>query len=176
MIGAGLPPIHPLLAGGVPLENISFTVDVTAQTPADPFEMLRTLVNAGRIQQIGNTNLGAIAQANPEWQFSYRDALEFGTLSGANVLGIADQIGSLTPGKRADVIVIRTDDINMLPAPNTDPTMQLIQHGQPANVDTVFIDGQLRKQAGKLVGVDVRKVVADAAAAQAALRARAGLK
>jgi 5-methylthioadenosine/S-adenosylhomocysteine deaminase len=174
MIGAGLPPIHPLLAGGVPLENISFTVDVTAQTPADPFEMLRTLVNAGRIQQIGNTSLYAITQANPEWRFSYRDALRLGTLSGANVLGIADQVGSLTPGKRADVIAIRTDDINMLPAPNTDPAMQLIQHAQPANVDTVFIDGQLRKQAGKLVGIDVRKIVADAAAAQAALRVRAG--
>jgi 5-methylthioadenosine/S-adenosylhomocysteine deaminase len=176
MIGAGLPPIYPLLMGGVPLRNISFTMDVTAQAPADPFACLRTIVNAGRIQQSGSTDLRAIAQARPAWKFTYRDAIELGTLSGANVLGIADQTGSLTPGKRADVIVVRKDDINMLPAAGSDVTMQLVQHGQPANVDTVFIDGQLRKQAGKLVGVDVRKVVAEAAAAQASLRERARIR
>lgn len=173
MIGAGLPPIHALLMGGVPLDNISITVDVTAQTPADPFEMLRTLVNAGRIQQINNTNLLAIATANPDWRFTYGDALRVGTLSGANVLAMADQVGSLTPGKRADVILVRLTDVNMLPAPDTDPVMQLIQHGQPANVDTVFIDGRLRKRGGRLVGVDAGKIIADAAAVQVALRAKA---
>lgn len=173
MIGAGLPPMHALLTGGVPLDNISITVDVTAQTPADPFEMLRTLVNASRIQQMNSTSLGAIAQANPDWLFSYRDAVRVGTLSGANVLGIADQVGSLTPGKRADVIVVRLTDVNMLPATGTDPAMQLIQHGQPANVETVFIDGQLRKQAGRIVGLDVDRIMAEAVALQVALRERA---
>jgi cytosine/adenosine deaminase-related metal-dependent hydrolase len=175
MIGAGLPPIHALLTGGVPLSNISFTVDVSAQTPADPFEMMRTLVNAGRIQQAQTTNLMAIAQGAPEWRFTYRDALEVGTLSGANVLGISDQVGSLTPGKRADVIVVRKDDVNMLPAIDTDPTYQLVQHAQPANVDTVVIDGRLRKYAGSLVGIDLSEVITNAAAAQTAIRRRAGL-
>lgn len=172
MIGAGLPPIYPLLAGGVPLDNISFTLDVTAQTPADPFASLRTLINAGRIQQINNTNLLAIARANTDWKFSYQNAIRLGTMGGANVLGIANQVGSLTPGKRADVIVVRKNEINMLPAPDTDPVMQMIQHGEPSNVDTVFIDGRLRKRAGKLVGIDVAKIVASAATAQAGLRAR----
>lgn len=173
MIGAGLPPIHALLTGGVPLDNISITVDVTAQTPADPFEMLRTLVNAGRIQQMNSTSLGAIAQANPDWLFSYRDAIRVGTLGGANVLGVTDQVGSLTPGKRADVIVVRLTDVNMLPAADTDPAMQLIQHGQPDNVETVFIDGFIRKQAGRIVGLDVDRIMADAVALQMALRERA---
>lgn len=174
MIGAGLPPIHALLAGGVPRANVSFTVDVNAQTPADPFEMMRTLVNAGRIQQAKSTDLRAIAQSAPKWLFSYRDALELGTLSGANVLGIADQVGSLTPGKRADVILVRKDAVNMLPAANTDPMFQLVQHAQPANVATVIIDGRVRKHAGSLVGLDVAQVVANAAAAQTAIRRRAG--
>jgi cytosine/adenosine deaminase-related metal-dependent hydrolase len=173
MIGAGLPPIHALLTGGVPLDNISVTVDVAAQTPADPFEMLRTLVNAARIQQMGSTDLLTIARANPEWLFSYRDAIRVGTLSGANVLGMAEQVGSLTPGKRADVIVVRLTDVNMLAAPGIDPVMQLIQHGQPGNVETVFVDGQLRKQAGGLVGVGVPEVMAAAGALQARLRAQA---
>lgn len=175
MIGAGLPPIYALLTGGVPLSNISFTVDVSAQTPADPFEMMRTLVNAGRIQQAQTTNLMAIAQGAPEWRFTYRDALELGTRSGASVLGIADQIGSLTPGRRADVIMVRKDDINMLPAPETDAAYQLVQHAQPVNVDTVIIDGRLRKHAGTLVDIDLDAVVASAAAAQTAIRRRAGL-
>ena len=172
--GAGLPPVQALLSGGVPLSNISFTVDTTAQTPADPFESLRTLVAAGRMQQAGGSGDAAPGRPSPKWLLNYRQAVELGTLSGANVLGIADQTGSLTPGKRADVIMVRKDDINMLPASDTDPTMQLIQHAQPANVDTVFIDGRLRKRAGRLVGVEVRKVVAEVAAVQAALRQRAG--
>jgi cytosine/adenosine deaminase-related metal-dependent hydrolase len=172
--GAGLPPVQALLAGGVPLSNISFTVDSTAQTPADPFESLRILVAAGRMQQAAGSGDARPGRESPKWLLGYRQAIELGTLSGANVLGIADQTGSLTPGKRADVILVRKDDINMLPAANTDPTMQLVQHAQPSNVDTVFIDGRIRKRAGRLVGVDVRKVVADAAAVQDSVRQRAG--
>jgi cytosine/adenosine deaminase-related metal-dependent hydrolase len=175
MIGAGLPPIDALRAAGVPLANISMTVDVNAQTPVDPFAMLRTLVNAGRIQQARMTNLQAIAQANLPWRLSYADALRIGTVSGANCLGLSDQTGSLTPGKRADVIMIRTTDPNMLPAPGANANFQLIQHGLPSNVDTVFIDGIVRKRGGTMVGLDLAKVGADAASVQAALRQRAGL-
>lgn len=175
MIGAGLPPIDALRVAGVPLANISMTIDVNAQTPVDPFAMLRTLVNAGRIQQAQSTNLQAIAQANTTWRLSYSDALQIGTLSGASVLGLSNETGSLTPGKRADVIMIRTTDSNMLPAPAANATWQLIQHGLPSNVDTVFIDGVIRKRGGRMVGVDVARVSADAAALQSALRQRAGL-
>lgn len=175
MIGAGLPPIVTLLMGGVPLENISITADVTAQTPADPFAMLRTLVNSGRIQQAASTDLLGIVKAANDWQFSYRDAIRVGTSSGANVLGLADRVGTLTPGKRADLIVVRTDELNMLPAPNTNPAFQLIQHGLPSNVDTVVVDGRVLKRSGKLVGVDVAGIVAAAASSQAAIRQRAGL-
>lgn len=175
MIGAGLPPMYALFDGGVPLEQISMTVDVTAQTPADPFAMLRTIVNAGRIQQANNPNLMGVVQAAPQWLLSYRDALAIGTRGGAAVLGLDGQIGTLTPGKRADVITVRMDALNMLPAPNTNMTFQLVQHALPSNVDTVIVDGRVRKQAGALVGVDVAEVVAQAAASQEAIRQRAKL-
>ena len=68
---------------------------------------------------------------------------------------------------------MRTDDVNMLPAPGADPAMQLVQHAQPYNVDTVLIDGRLRKHGGRVVDVDAAKVVADAASVQAKLRERA---
>jgi cytosine/adenosine deaminase-related metal-dependent hydrolase len=116
-----------------------------------------------------------IAQSGTQWKFSYRDAVTVGTLSGANVLGLAGQTGSLTPGKRADIILVRTDEANMLPAANTNPTYQLVQHGEPANVDTVIIDGQIRKRNGKLTGIDAGAIVAKAAAALTEIRKRAGL-
>ena len=175
MIGAGLPEIHALLTGGVPLKQISMTLDVTAQSPADPFAMMRTMVNAGRIQQANTTDLMTVVQSAPDWLLSYRDALAIGTSSGANVLGLANQVGTLTPGKRADVIMVRTDALNMLPAANTNRTLQLVQHALPSNVDTVIVDGRVLKQGGALVGVDVSTVVAEAAAAQTAIRERAGL-
>ncbi|WP_370270730.1 amidohydrolase family protein [Nioella sp.] len=175
LIGAGLPPINALLDGGVPLEQISMTVDVTAQTAADPFAMMRTIVNSGRIQRANTTDLMRIVQSAPDWPLSYREALAIGTSGGANVLGLADQIGSLTPGKRADVIMVRTDALNMLPARNTNMTFQLVQTGLPSNVDTVIVDGRVRKQGGKLTGVDMAAIVAEAASAQMAIRERAGL-
>lgn len=179
MIGNGLPPVYALLSGGVALENVSFSVDVTSQTAADPFACLRTLVNSGRIQQVEASKLAGdlmgIVHAGLKWAFSYRDAVQVGTLSGANVLGLADQVGSLTPGKRADIILVRTDAPNMLPADNTNPTFQLIQHGEPVNVDTVIIDGVIRKRHGKLTGLDVGAIVAKAALAQVEIRKRAGM-
>ena len=81
----------------------------------------------------------------------------------ANVLGLANVTGSLTPGKRADIIVVRTNDLNMLPSAYTDPTIQLVQNAQPANVDTVIVDGRVRKHGGRLVGIDQAEVVAAAA-------------
>ena len=70
-----------------------------------------------------------------------RRLLELATIDGARLLGLADKIGSLTPGKRADLILIRTTDINI--APVGDPYYSIVFSGQPANVDTVVVDGRI---------------------------------
>lgn len=180
MIGGGLSPIYPLITGGVPLENISFSVDVSAQTPVDPFAAVRAIVNAGRIQQ---TQANATAQnsgfmnvpTDSGWAFTYRDALYIGTYGGANVLGLQDQVGSLTPGKRADVIMVRTDAMNMLPLNDVNMNYQLVQNGLPSNVDTVIADGHIKKRNGALVDINLEEVIAETAASQAAIRERAGV-
>ncbi len=115
-----------------------------------------------------------IPSPGTEWFFSYYDALFTGTYGGANVLGLADQIGSLTPGKRADVIMVNLSMINMLPLTDVNIPMQLVQHGLPVNVDTVIIDGQIRKLDGELVGVDMQQVINETARSQAGIRNRAG--
>jgi len=89
-----------------------------------------------------------------------RRALEMATMGGARALGIADRVGSLAPGKRADIILVRTTDVNM--APFTDPDRMIVQSASPANVDTVMIDGRVLKHGGKLVGIDVARIVREA--------------
>ena len=80
--------------------------------------------------------------------------------------------GSLTPGKRADLILVSTRDINL--AVFTDPAHLVVGAAQPANVDLVMVDGRILKRHGKLVHLDPQVIARDAAAANIALRKRAG--
>jgi len=101
-----------------------------------------------------------------------RDVLEAATIDGARDLGIADRTGSLTPGKRADLILVRTTDLNM--APLGDPVVAIVRSAQPHNVDTVVVDGRILKREGQLTALDPEQVVREAAESLAALKARAG--
>jgi cytosine/adenosine deaminase-related metal-dependent hydrolase len=98
-----------------------------------------------------------------------RDVLRMATLGGANVLGLADETGSLTPGKRADLVMLRTADMNMLQASDVNATFLLVLGAQPANVDTVVIDGRIVKRNGRVLTIDAARANA-AAALQARLR------
>ncbi|MEV7732846.1 amidohydrolase family protein [Streptomyces sp. NPDC088921] len=101
-----------------------------------------------------------------------REVIELATLGGARVLGLDEVTGSLTPGKRADVILVRIDQVNMLPAPGNDPSLQLVQNAGPVNVDTVIADGRILKQDGRLRHADAA-VSAQAVATQVGIRERA---
>ena len=94
------------------------------------------------------------------------------TIEGAKLLGLADKTGSLTPGKRADLIMVRTNDINM--APVGDPYYAIVFQGQPSNVDTVVVDGRILVRGGKHTAVDVAKTVREAADSVRGISERAG--
>jgi 5-methylthioadenosine/S-adenosylhomocysteine deaminase len=98
--------------------------------------------------------------------------IEMATLNGAKALGIGDVTGSLTVGKRADIILIRTNDINIAPMANIETT--IVQSATPANVDTVLVDGRIVKRQGKLVAYDVEKIVREAKASALRIRTAAG--
>jgi 5-methylthioadenosine/S-adenosylhomocysteine deaminase len=102
---------------------------------------------------------------------SLKRLLRLATLDGAVDLGIADRTGSVTPGKRADVVLLRTSDSNMAPA--GDPYEAIVSLGLPANVDTVIVDGRILRRAGKFTALDHGKVVAEAREAAMALRDKA---
>jgi cytosine/adenosine deaminase-related metal-dependent hydrolase len=95
-----------------------------------------------------------------EFALPPRRVLEIATLGGARALGIADEVGSLTPGKRADLILVRTTDINM--APMTEPVRMLVQSAQPANIELVMVDGRILKRGSEFTTLDVQRVITDA--------------
>src|SRR4029077_3835077 len=97
--------------------------------------------------------------------------VQLATIDGAIDLGVAEKTGSPPPRKRADIILVRTTDINMSPV--GDPYEALVSLAQPTNVDTVIVDGRILRQSGKFAALDHAKVVREAQQAAAALRAKA---
>jgi cytosine/adenosine deaminase-related metal-dependent hydrolase len=81
-------------------------------------------------------------------------------------------IGSVTPGKRADVILVRTDELNIAPLANIETT--IVQSGSPANVDTVLVDGRIIKRHGKLLHFDVATIIECAECSALRIRKAAG--
>jgi 5-methylthioadenosine/S-adenosylhomocysteine deaminase len=77
-----------------------------------------------------------------------REALEWATINGARAFKMDDRIGTLTPGKRADIVMLRADDVNM--APVWDPVFSIVEIAGAGNVDTVIIGGVVRKKDGRL--------------------------
>ena len=76
-------------------------------------------------------------------------------VNGAVCAGLPDKCGTLTPGKEADIVMIRTDDINLYPSNNAIGTV--VAAADSRNVDTVIIGGVIRKSKGKLLGVNMAK-------------------
>lgn len=81
------------------------------------------------------------------------DVLKAATVNGARAAGLEDQIGTLTPGKQADIIMVRTSGAAVFPVSNVIATV--VQAIERSDVDTVMVAGQLRKRAGKLVDIDL---------------------
>ena len=85
-------------------------------------------------------------------------------------MGVDDRVGSLKAGKRADLIMVSTRDVNI--GVFTDAAHMLVEAAQPSNVDTVVVDGRILKRRGKLTAFDTRQVVGQASAALTAVRKR----
>ena len=145
--GFGIPPVNSFLRAGV---LVSLSVDTTILCGnADMFAIMKA------IQNIAN------GLQHSEFGISAQRVLEMATIDGARALGIADYVGSLTPGKRADLILVRTSDVNMMPF--TVPTLMIVQAAQPFNVDAVIVDGRFLKRNGNLTTIDMAKLGRDTA-------------
>jgi 5-methylthioadenosine/S-adenosylhomocysteine deaminase len=100
-----------------------------------------------------------------------RTILEAATVNGAACLGLADQIGTLTPGKQADIIAIRTDGIAIYPSHNAVGTV--VHTIERADVQVIMVAERLRKHAAGLPDVDVARLHAETDAARVRLFAAA---
>jgi cytosine/adenosine deaminase-related metal-dependent hydrolase len=87
---------------------------------------------------------------NPPAAVTVRDVLEFATLRSAECTALDHKCGTLTPGKDADIVFIRTDNIRLYPTNNAIGT--IVQAASIGDVDAVFIAGQVKKWHGRLTG------------------------
>ncbi|MCC7487241.1 MAG: amidohydrolase family protein [Burkholderiales bacterium] len=153
---AGVMQLGELLEAGV---KVSMSIDHTGTFNCDFFECMRLLYNLHQ-HRIGARVL-----------LTAKRLVQLATLDGAVDLGIAERTGSLTPGKRADLILVRTGDINITPV--GDPYEALVSLAQPGNVDTVIVDGRILRRGGAFTALDHAQIVKEASAAVAALASRA---
>jgi cytosine/adenosine deaminase-related metal-dependent hydrolase len=157
--GMGLPPVLAMTRAGV---AVSLSLDTMgASDNSDMFAAMRVTMGIER------------ARADDGSAYQPSEVLRQATAAGAAYLGLEDATGVLRKGASADVILLRATDLNM--APLNVPDGQVVLCAQPANVDTVWIDGELRKRAGELVGLDRRRLVEEATAAMEDLKRRVGV-
>ena len=158
LIGYGVTTVKELVDAGVLLNLSVDTLPLTGN--ADMFSIIRLTLGLHR------------GQSEAEFSLTARRALAMATIDAARGLGLADVTGSLTPGKRADLIMVRADALNT--APFTDAPNLVALAAQPSNVDTVVVDGRILKRGGRLTALDPREVVCEASAALERVLARAG--
>jgi 5-methylthioadenosine/S-adenosylhomocysteine deaminase len=149
IMGHGTPPTAQALAHGL---RPSLSIDVVTTVPGDMFTQMRFLFAHDRL--LAHEAAFAAGNETEPTLLTSREVLEFATIEGARVCGLEDRTGSLTPGKQADVILVRCDDTNTYPV--IDPVSTVVLQADTRNVDTVFVAGEVLKRDGLLVGADLR--------------------
>ena len=145
-LASGIMPLGAIHAQGL---RVGLGLDGGTNDTSDMFATMRAAVGLQR----------AVTR-NPAVYPTVADALHMATLGGAEVLDMANQIGSLAPGKQADIIVLNPQTLNF--APRFDDVSQVVFNAQPGNVERVFVDGRVLKEGGHLVDVDTTAVMANA--------------
>jgi 5-methylthioadenosine/S-adenosylhomocysteine deaminase len=150
LMGHGNPPVQKAIDTGI---RPSLSVDVETSVPNDFFQQMRTVFSLQKNEVWARRLAG---DKNPPKFLTVREVLEFGTIEGARANGLERKIGTLSPGKEADIILLRTDLINVMPLNNA--VGAVVTSMGPQNVDTVLIGGKVMKRAGQLVGVDFARL------------------
>ena len=156
-MGHGMPGIQDALDHGI-RPSLSSDVDVTMAQ--DPFTVMRAAFTLQRLNLLQRAKKG---EQNLPPLLTCRDVLEFATIEGARCADLEAKVGTLTPGKEADIVLLKADRLNVWPLNNAPGAIVNLMN--PMNVETVFIAGKVRKWRGELIGVDVarvQRIVADA--------------
>ena len=153
---------------GIP---VSLSIDVCTSVGGDMFSAMRaTLAGTRYLVNVAALDAGQTVDPLP---LTATEVLSFATQGGATAAWLGSKTGSLTPGKAADVILIRTDQYGMQPL--NYPAGAVIESGNPNLVDTVFVDGRPAKRDGVLLGHDFARVRALAEQARDRVLAKSGV-
>lgn len=142
-MGHGWAPAVTALKYGVP---IGLSSDVATTAPSDQFTQMHAIFASERARRNG---IAWDTDTDPTDLITCRQVLEWATIGGAKVAGVADRTGSITPGKKADLVIIDGSAVNV--APIIDPVAAVVCAADTSNVDTVIVDGVVRKRDGKLL-------------------------
>jgi cytosine/adenosine deaminase-related metal-dependent hydrolase len=164
--GSGPPPIQLLIDRDV---RPGLGIDEERVTPGDMFAQMRETIS---LQHATVFDRKLAGKAGLPRLMSTRDVIRFATIDGARVAGLAGVTGSLEPGMRADVIVLRTDRPNVFPI--NDPIGAVVWGMDTSNVDRVYVDGRALMVGGALVA-DVARARGLATEARDRVAAAAGI-
>ncbi|MET4781536.1 amidohydrolase family protein [Glaciihabitans sp. UYNi722] len=143
--------------------SASLGTDLSSYSRADIIQQARLLLQVERMTAAQRT--GALP-TKIDWRA--RDVLELATRIAAESLGMGDEIGTLTPGKRGDVIIVRPDTL----ASGGDAIATVLFSTSPAEVDTVIVEGEIVKRDGMMVDIDLDRLRRQVSGAADRVRAR----
>jgi 5-methylthioadenosine/S-adenosylhomocysteine deaminase len=157
----GTPPILKTMEMGI---QPSLSVDVEVTLTADMFTQMRStmalqrmFMNARWLRTVTGAPSEDYAAGFPDLPLlTSRDVLRFATIEGAKVLKLDRKVGTLTPGKEADITILDAEAINVHPL-NVVPGA-VVSLMERSNVETVIVAGKVRKWKGKLLEVGLPKL------------------
>jgi 5-methylthioadenosine/S-adenosylhomocysteine deaminase len=131
----------------------SIGIDGGGTSSSDLFAAMRITLHEVRMRYLADSwEQGAPLMAFP---INTRDALEWATIEGARQFGLDGRVGSLTPGKQADIVLIRFDGLHL--SPMNHPVAAVVQSASVRDIDTVLIAGKIRKRHGVMVDADLAR-------------------
>jgi 5-methylthioadenosine/S-adenosylhomocysteine deaminase len=165
-MGHGTPAIQEALDHGI---RPSLSSDHGVEIAQDFFTIMRSTFTFQRNQLFQRARDG---EQNLPPLLTCRELLEFATIEGARCANLDGKVGTLTPGKEADILLLTADRLNIWPLNNAPGVV--VNQMNPGNVDAVFIAGKIKKWRGTLVGVDMPRVLRLVQEARDAVMRRAG--
>ncbi|MER5727324.1 amidohydrolase family protein [Streptomyces sp. NPDC002138] len=141
-----IPAVDEALSVGV---RPGLSIDVEVALASDMFTQMRALHTIQRMRAVNAVH----GTGRQPVRISTHDVLDFATLQGARTNGLERVTGSLTPGKKADLLVIRAEDLNNMPL--NDPIGTVVLGSDARNISAVLINGEPRKWNGQVLGVDL---------------------
>lgn len=146
--------------------NQAYGTDIVSNNSADMFTTLRV-----GLQGLRGHLLEAEGQMQSGVPITCEEVLKWGTIDAARALGMETVVGSITPGKRADILMLKGDSMTLTGWDRTNVAGAIVFHAQSTDVDTVWVNGEIVKQNGKLK-MDIRPVSSQLQAASTGLHAR----